>query len=63
MYAAIKGGKHIQNRLRAVYNFNGPGFNEDMVKQEEYQNILPKLHTLSHKLLHTEYCNRQDLLQ
>ena len=46
VYAAIKGGKHIQNRLRAVYNFDGPGFNEDMVKQEEYQNILPKLHTL-----------------
>lgn len=46
VYAAIKSKKSIQNRLLDVYNFDGPGFTEEMVSKEEYQNILPKVHTI-----------------
>ena len=46
VYAAIKSRRAIQNRLIEVYNFDGPGFTAEMVSREEYQYVLPKIHTI-----------------
>lgn len=46
VYSALKSKKSIQNRLIDIYNFDGPGFTQEMVKKEEYQNILSKIHTI-----------------
>ena len=46
VYAAIKSRRAIQNRLIEVYNLDGPGFTAEMVSREEYQYVLPKIHTI-----------------
>lgn len=46
VYAALKSRKSIQNRLVDIYNFDGPGFTGEMVKKEEYQAVLAKIHTI-----------------
>lgn len=39
MYAALKSEEKIQRRIRLVYNFDGPGFTEEMVAQSEYERL------------------------
>jgi len=39
VYAAAVAPKEIQDRIIAVYNFDGPGFHEDFLEQEGYQRI------------------------
>lgn len=44
IYASISASKEIQNRIIKVYNYDGPGFNELMVKSlGTANNILPKI--------------------
>ncbi len=35
----------VQDRVTAVYNFDGPGFFPDILETPNYQNIMPKLNT------------------
>ncbi len=37
--------EELQHRLLAVYNNDGPGFQENFLKSQGYHNILPKIHT------------------
>lgn len=36
----------IQNRILAIYNNDGPGFDEKIIQTENYQKIIPKVHTI-----------------
>ncbi len=45
VFAAAISPANLQERLEAVYTFDGPGFHEDMLKFKGYQNILSKLHS------------------
>lgn len=45
VYAASFCSKEIQNRILNVFNFDGPGLSNSLVKKEGYQNILNKIHT------------------
>lgn len=44
-YAAAFSKKRIKKRIVSVYNFDGPGFHEDIVSSESYKEISPKVHT------------------
>ena len=46
VYAASMLPKELQDRIISVYNFDGPGFRDDFLKQEGYLRILPKLTSL-----------------
>ena len=45
VYAAAMCPKKVQDRIRVVYNHDGPGFRETMLGREGYQNILPRMKT------------------
>lgn len=45
VYAAIFANKDIKNRIIKVYNNDGPGFNEDIIRTKEYKEMLKKIHT------------------
>ena len=45
VYAATFVNKEIKDRIINVYNNDGPGFCEDVIKTAEYQEIMPKTHT------------------
>lgn len=45
VYSAMKQGKRIQNRIKAIYNFDGPGFLQDVADSQEYRNIVGKVKT------------------
>lgn len=45
MYAAIKSGLHLQSRILAVYNNDGPGFQGNLMQDPAYKDMVPKLHT------------------
>lgn len=44
-YAGAKCGPGIQDRIRLVYNHDGPGFSEAMMTHEGYLRIVPKILT------------------
>ena len=46
VYAASMLPQDLQDRIISVYNFDGPGFRDDFLKQEGYLRILPKLTSL-----------------
>ena len=46
VYAASMLPQNLQDRIISVYNFDGPGFRDDFLKQEGYLRILPKLTSL-----------------
>ena len=46
IYAASMLPSEQQDRIVAVYNFDGPGFRDAFLKEEGYRRILPKLHSL-----------------
>lgn len=39
VYAAAKCGEKIQKRIRRVYNFDGPGFRDEFIKDAGFQSI------------------------
>lgn len=45
MYAAAFCDSKIQDRIINVYNNDGPGFNDKVVKSKEYKKILSRVHT------------------
>lgn len=46
MYAATFVEKEIQNRIKYVFNFDGPGFRKEIIKSKEYYNIRKKIITV-----------------
>lgn len=45
VYAGIFSKKNVQDRIINIYNNDGPGFNEEIIKLDEYKNIISKVHT------------------
>lgn len=45
IYASAFCDKDVQDRIIEVYNNDGPGFFEEIIETENYQRILPKIHT------------------
>lgn len=45
MYAASSIDKRTQSRIKAVYDYDGPGFRGDFLKSEGYLNMLPRIFT------------------
>ena len=45
VYAAAFCGEDVQERIDAVYNFDGPGFFDKILKTDEYKNICGRIHT------------------
>ena len=45
VYGAAMCPKEVQERICVIYNHDGPGFRETMLKREGYQNILPRMKT------------------
>ena len=43
-YASSMLPREMQDRISSIYNFDGPGFQDDFLKEEGYLRILPKLH-------------------
>ena len=46
VYAASMLPQALQDRIVAVYSFDGPGFRDAFLRQEGYLRILPKVHSL-----------------
>lgn len=46
IYAAASGISEFGGKLKAVYNNDGPGFSEKMIKKNAYQRILPRMITI-----------------
>ena len=46
VYASAMVSQELQERIVSVYNFDGPGFQDDFLQEEGYRRILPKLHFL-----------------
>lgn len=46
VYAAAMAEEALQERITAVYNFDGPGFMGDFFEHEGYRRIRPKLRTI-----------------
>lgn len=42
---AVKCGGKLQNRIEAVYNFDGPGFSKDFFESSEYLNVEEKINS------------------
>ncbi|MCI8490562.1 MAG: DUF2974 domain-containing protein [Lachnospiraceae bacterium] len=45
VYASVYCKEPIQKRIVGVYSNDGPGFTEEMMKQDAYQAMLPNIHT------------------
>lgn len=45
VYSAVFIDEEIKQRIINVYNNDGPGFEEEIIKTIEYKEILPKVHT------------------
>lgn len=45
VYASAFSGKRVNKRIEAVYNFDGPGFNEKVIQDERFLEIAKKTHT------------------
>ncbi len=46
IYAAAKCNKKIKNKIIQVYSNDAPGFNSDMIRSQEYQDLLPKIRAI-----------------
>lgn len=45
VYAAMHVRKPLRNRILQIYNNDGPGFTQDMIVKERYQELFPKIRT------------------
>lgn len=45
VYAGARCSKGVKERIRAVYNHDGPGFRQNMLEDPGYQEILDRIHT------------------
>lgn len=46
VYAAVKASESVRERIIAVYNNDGPGFNKDFIESEDYISMRQRIHTL-----------------
>ena len=46
VFAAVKSDPLIRDRIRAVYNHDGPGFTDFVMKDPAYQEIVPRVKTI-----------------
>ena len=46
VYAAVKAEQSIRNRIRAVYNHDGPGFTNFVMQDPAYREICPRVTTI-----------------
>lgn len=46
VYAAVKASKEVRERIVAVYNNDGPGFNKDFVEGSDYEQMRERIYTL-----------------
>jgi hypothetical protein len=46
VYAAVKASKKTQERIIAVYNNDGPGFDAEFIGCDEYKEMRSRIHTL-----------------
>lgn len=46
VYAAVKCNDSVKKQIIAVYNNDGPGFNETMLTDEHYQQMVPLIYTI-----------------
>lgn len=46
VYAAVKSEKAIRDRIRAVYNHDGPGFTDFVMEDPAYPEMVPKITTI-----------------
>ena len=46
VYAAVKCSEQTNERIAAVYNNDGPGFNREFIESEEYARTRERIHTL-----------------
>ena len=45
VYAAVFSNDSVKNRIINVYNNDGPGFSDEIIKLDEYKNMIKKVHT------------------
>lgn len=45
VYAAMFTNSKVKKRIINIYNNDGPGFDDEIIKTKEYKKILPKVHT------------------
>ena len=45
-FSAVKSEPVIRDRIRAIYNHDGPGFTDFVMKDPAYPEIVPRLHTI-----------------
>lgn len=45
VYAAMFTNQKVKRRIINIYNNDGPGFDDEIIKTAEYKEILPKVHT------------------
>lgn len=46
VYAAAFAKKSVQNKIKIIYNNDGPGFTKKMIESEQYQKIKPLIYTI-----------------
>lgn len=45
VYSAIESSKEIQERIIGIYNYDGPGFGKEVVKNSKNEDVIKKVHT------------------
>ncbi|MEG0367371.1 MAG: Mbeg1-like protein, partial [Coprobacillus sp.] len=45
MYAGCFAYQQIKERITQIYNFDGPGFQEEVMTSQEYRSMLPRIHS------------------
>ena len=45
VYGAAFSGKRVNKRIETIYNFDGPGFNDHVIRDERFQEIAERTHT------------------
>ncbi|QQK08126.1 Mbeg1-like protein [Miniphocaeibacter halophilus] len=45
IYSSSFTSKKVQDKIKKVYNFDGPGLNPILIKEKGYRNVLDKIHT------------------
>ncbi|MDD3239942.1 MAG: DUF2974 domain-containing protein [Lachnospira sp.] len=46
IYAAVKAGPRVRRKIVEIYNNDGPGFDQNMIHSEEYQQMLPLIKSI-----------------
>ena len=46
VFAAVKVDDAIRDRIKAVYNHDGPGFREYILNDPKYKELVPRIHTI-----------------